>query len=278
MTRHAAEPSTLEARLSAFVDGHLAEADRHEIDALLVNDADVRASLEMLRRGTDIGRRLFDDTLKDPMPLDLVREIKNTPLPRRAVRLPQPDRPAINFTPSRTQALAACIVFLLVGGGIGYMVGTSSSTLGQTIQIDDGQRDWLDDVVSYYRLSIRQRDHVAEIGADKPADILEWLTTGTGVSFRIPDLSASGLKFLGARMFTASGHPFGLLLYRRGDDGDVIGLTVGKSRPETRNPVEDIRADTALVSWSTPLATYVIVGPSSAADLDEIAAKAAGLI
>jgi anti-sigma factor RsiW len=139
----------------------------------------------------------------------------------------------------------------------------------------------LDDIVSHFRLYSRQQNRLVEIGADRPADILEWLTTGTGVGFRIPDLTDSGLAFVGARLVTAENTPTGVLFYRRttGDnEGDILALTFSRARPETTKPIEDIRLDTSLVSWSTPLATYVIVAPSSAADLDEIAAKAAGLI
>jgi anti-sigma factor RsiW len=168
----------------------------------------------------------------------------------------------------------------MVGGGLGYLAGSrpGMKNLAQETGVGVDTRDWLDDVVAHYRLYIHQPNRLIEIGADRPADILEWLTTGTGVGFRIPDLKQSGLTFVGARLFAAAGQPFGLLLYRRGDDGEVIALTFSKSRPETSKPVEDIRSDTGIVTWSTPLATYTIVGPSSAADLDDIAAKAAGLI
>jgi anti-sigma factor RsiW len=89
------------------------------------------------------------------------------------------------------------------------------------------------------------------------------------------------LTFQGARLFAAEGVPVGQLLYRRtsGDgDADVIVLSFTKTRPEGNRSIEEIRNDTGLVSWVTPLATYLAIGPSSAADLDDIAAKAAGLI
>jgi hypothetical protein len=82
-------------------------------------------------------------------------------------------------------------------------------------------------------------------------------------------------------MIAADNTPTGLLIYRRtsGDnDGDVIALSFSRARPDTTKSIEDIRLDTGLVTWSTPIATYVLLGPSSAADLDDIAAKAAGLI
>ncbi len=278
------EPSSLERRLSAFVDSQVSDAERQDVESLLVNDPHARARHDDLKRGSQIGRHLLDDMLKEPVPLDLVRSIKNAPLPRKAVRLPGSTRRSAVFRPSGLQALSATALALILGCGLGYMVGARPSpTHPQQTLATQGfqQRDWLDDIVSTYRLYSRQQNRLAEIGADRPADILEWLTTGTGIGFRIPDLTESGLSFVGARLVTAENTPTGMLFYRRtsGDnDGDILALTFSRARPETTKPIEDIRLDTSLVSWSTPLATYVIVAPSSAADLDEIAAKAAGLM
>lgn len=278
------EPSPLERRLSAFVDSQVSDAERQDVESMLVNDSHARALHDDLKRGSQTGRQIFEEMLKEPVPLDLVRSIKNAPLPRKAVRLPGSARRNRTFRPSGVQALSACVLTLLLGCGLGYMIGARPSGMHSPETLASQafeQRDWLDDIVSHYRLYSRQQNRLAEIGADSPADILEWLTTGTGVSFRIPDLTESGLAFVGARLVTAENTPTGVLFYRRtgGDnEGDILALTFSRVRPETTKPIEDIRLDTSLVSWSSTLATYVIVAPSSAADLDEIAAKAAGLI
>jgi len=118
---------------------------------------------------------------------------------------------------------------------------------------------------------------LAELPASEPAAIIEWLLGNTGVNFRIPDLSDNGLAFEGARMLVAGGMPVGQLVYTS-DDGEVISLLFRKNRPDEDGFSELIRDNIALVSWRSATATYVVVGPSSAASLDEIAAKAAGLI
>jgi anti-sigma factor RsiW len=281
MTLPNTQPSALEMRLSAYFDGEAGDQDKHELDALLVNDPQARVLHDSLKRGGEFGRRVLDDMLKEPVPLDLVRTIKNAPLPRRAVRLPQAPSAPLAFRPSGPQALLACLLFFGIGGGIGYMLGAHPPMpdFARMSAPASETRDWLDDVVAHYRLYERQAGRLSEIAADRPADILEWLTTNTGVSFRIPDLSQSGLTFAGARLVAADGLPLGVLFYKRSDgDNEVIALTFSKNRTDTSRSVEDIRNDTGLVSWSTPLATFVVIGPSSAADLDDIAAKAAGLI
>ncbi len=278
------QPSPLELRLSAYVDAQAGDGDWHDVEDLLVNDPQARALHDALRRGSEVGRRAFDDMLKEPVPLDLVRSIKNAPLPRRAVRLPQAPRPGFLLKPSGMQTFIACLSLFVLGGAIGYFLGSRPAATGERVTIAapaQADRDWLDDIIAQYRLYARQTTHLAEIPAERPADILEWLTTNTGISFRIPDLQGSGLAFQGARMFTAGGTPVAQLLYRRieGDaDGDVIAITFTKTRPAGNRSLEEIRNETGIVTWVTPLATYMVIGPSSAADLDDIAAKAAGLI
>lgn len=277
------KPSSLELQLSAYIDGQATERDWQNVEELLVNDPQARALHEALTNGAETGRRAFEDMLKEPVPLDLVRAIRNAALPRKAVRLPQAPHPTLSFKPSGLRIAAACAILFVLGGGIGYLIGArpvaSEPELISAPAVNG--RDWLDDIVAHYRLYARQTNHLAEIPAERPADILEWLTTNTGVGFRIPDLSGSGLTFQGARLFAAGDVPVGQLLYRRTDgdgDGDVIAISFTKTRLENNRSIEEIRNDTGLVSWVTPLATYMVVGPSSAADLDDIAAKAAGLI
>src|SRR5690606_26048661 len=90
LTMGMVSPSRLELRLSAYADGQASEKDRQDIEELLVNDPHARSLYDALGRGSELGRRAFDDMLKEPVPLDLVRAIKNASLPRRAIRLPSP--------------------------------------------------------------------------------------------------------------------------------------------------------------------------------------------
>ncbi len=275
-------PLPLELRLSAYVDGNAADHDLPELEGILVNDPQARSLHDALERGRDAGRQAFEDMLKEPVPLDLVRFIKNTPLPRRAIRAPSAGG-TFGFKRSAARFVALSVFIFLGGGGLGYMIG-ARPTMSQPSQLSGSvaeTRDFFDDVIAQYRLFARQSKHLVEITADKPADILEWLTTNTGVSFQIPDLAGNGLTFEGARLFAAAGAPVGQLLYRRTDggaDGDMIAISFTKARPDRSRSVEEIRNDTSVVTWGTPLADYMVVGPSAAADLDDIAAKAAGLI
>ncbi len=143
--------------------------------------------------------------------------------------------------------------------------------------IADTTDDWLEDILAHYRTFSRPGARLAELPPSDPAAIVEWLLANTGVNFRVPDLSANGLTLQGARLLVAGGLPVGHLVYTS-EEGEVIGLLFRKNRPNENGFSELIRDNIALLSWRSATATYVVVGPSSTASLDEIAAKAAGLI
>lgn len=56
----------LEVRLSAYIDGELAESEKSELDALLARDDEARALLEKLKSGSAFGNGAFENFLHDP--------------------------------------------------------------------------------------------------------------------------------------------------------------------------------------------------------------------
>ncbi|KEQ08861.1 MAG: anti-sigma factor [Alphaproteobacteria bacterium] len=272
----ASNRETMDLKVSMLLDRELDSREQQEVEAALRGDPDASSLHEALRLGSRCGRDVFDDLLKEPVPLDLVRMIKTAPPPRRAVRLPSEHRPGFTFRPTATQAALAGFVLFALGGGFGYTLGQQPSVAAQSAVAEAGG-DWLDDIVAHYRVFSRQPDRLVEMPASDPAAIVEWLLTSTGVNFRIPDLADNDLTFQGARLLTAGGMPVGELLYTSGE-GEVIAILFRKIQPDDDGFSDLIRDNIALMSWKGATATYVAVGPSSAASLDEIAAKAAGLI
>lgn len=195
--------------------------------------------------------------------------------PTPEARLPANYRSAAALRPAVPQVAIAGVLLFALGGGVGYMLGQQPSVPAQQTIVESN--DWLDDVVAHYRLFARQTSHLTEMPASDPAAIIEWLLANTGVNFRIPDLTDSGLALQGARLFAAGSLPVGELMYRS-DDGEVVSILFRKNHPDEDGFSELIRDDIALMSWKSATTTYVVVGPSSSASLDDIAAKAAGLI
>jgi anti-sigma factor RsiW len=111
----------LEVRLSAFLDGQVEADDARELEALIASDDEARAIYEQLKAGSAFGNQYFEDMLKEPVPLGLVRSIK-------AVEAkPAPVRQAANsniasFMRFIPQAIAASVMLLFAGGYAGYYV------------------------------------------------------------------------------------------------------------------------------------------------------------
>ncbi|MFT4000260.1 MAG: anti-sigma factor [Rhizobium sp.] len=266
----------LEVRLSAFMDGEMSREEKEELERLIASDPDARRIFDELKHGSDVGRKAFDEVLKEPVPLALVRSIKSAQPPKTRDPSPRPARQSLKLAPTGRQSLAAALILFALGGGIGYFVGMQPSAVPAAAPVSPAQaaaRNWLDDIASYHRIYSRQPRHMVELQASELDEIAKWLTSTVGVKFNFPDLAADGLVFQGARMFIAGGKPVGQLIYKN-LDGDVVAICFTKSDgtgDEDGDFNETIKDDISIVSWHRNDATYAVVGPSSDAMLDQIA-------
>lgn len=271
----------LEVRLSAYLDGQLPHAEITEIDRMLARDEKARTLFNRLKLGSDLGRRAFEDMLHEPVPLDLVRSIKQASADAaRDVRRPKLVPPVSEAAPrrKRTRFAAAALALLVTGGCAGYLLGALQAPVVAPLQAGEG-RNWLDDISVYHRVHSRQTRHLAEVPAAEDRYITEWLSSAVGVSFRLPDLGGSRLTFEGARLLVAGGRPTGQLLYRN-EDGEVLAVYFQKSDPipERTDLTDTIRNDLGLISWREGAANYVVVGASADPALEAIATTVAQTI
>jgi anti-sigma factor RsiW len=269
----------LEVRLSAYLDGQLPEAEMDEINAILAADDDARGVFEKLKLGSEFGARAFDKLLQEPIPLDLVRNIKEAA--KKEDEPPKADFAAIPVaaaaprrpSPFWPKALAASLVLFLAGGSAGYLVGERQDGGTELASTQFAPvRTWLDDIADYHRIYARQTRHLVEVPASDKEHIVEWLSASTGVPFNLPDLSGQNLTFEGARLLVAGGKPTAQLLYRNAQN-EVFAICFLQSDPvgSPTTLAESMRNDIGLVSWQKGAAAYVVVGPSADASLDRIA-------
>ncbi|WP_276120702.1 anti-sigma factor family protein [Pararhizobium qamdonense] len=262
----------LDIRLSAYLDGEVSDAERKELEQLIARDDEARRLLEMLQAGNAFGNKAFEEFLHDPVPLSLVRRIKQGP----GVN-PKTER-VVTATPRQAKqrlwprALAASLVLLLVGGSTGFIIGKTSQDNVPQLEVA-AARTWLDDIADYHRVYARQTaEHLVEVPASAGNRIEGWLASNVGVSFALPDLSSKGLTFQGARLLVAAGKPVAQLMYKD-QDGDVFAICFLKSTPGTTDGklTESMRDDIAMISWQKRAASYVVVGPSSDPSLQQLA-------
>ncbi|HTO32708.1 MAG TPA: anti-sigma factor [Pararhizobium sp.] len=261
----------LEVRLSAYIDGEVNEAERKELEQLVARDDEARLVLEMLKAGNVFGNKAFEEFLHDPVPLSLVRQIKQGPgaNPKaERVMTSAPRRVKVRLWP---RALAASIALLLIGGSTGFIIGKTGND-GMAPTNVASARTWLDDIADYHRIYSRQTaEHLVEVPATDDR-IESWLSASVGVNFALPNLTEKGLTFEGARLLVAAGKPVAQLMYQN-EDGDIFAICFLKSKPGTADSkmTENMRDDIAMISWQKSGVSYVVVGPSADASLQQLA-------
>lgn len=267
----------IEVRLSAYLDGQLPRAEMNEIDEILAQDDDAREVFEKLKLGSEFGARAFERMLQEPIPLDLVRNIKEAgksedDAPKLGIAgIPVAAAPAARRSTFWPQALAASLAIFMAGGVAGYLISKQQDTEAP-LQIAAAPRTWLDDIADYHRIYARQTRHLVEVPASDKEHIVEWLSASTGVAFTLPDLTAQNLTFEGARLLVAGGKPTAQLLYRDAEN-EIFAICFLQSEPvEGKTALaESMRNDIGLVSWQRGNASFVVVGPSADPNLERIA-------
>lgn len=267
----------LEIRLCAYIDGELGEAEKTELETLLARDEDAKALYEKLKAGSAFGNTAFEDFLHDPVPLALVRQIK-----QGSGINPKAERVTITAANVRSariwpRVMAASVALVLVGGATGFIIGTANNVAEPTKLAS--ARTWLDDIADYHRIYSRQKERLVEVPASDAPQIETWLASSVGVPFTIPNLTGKGLNFEGARLLVANSKPVAQLIYRNAD-GDVFAICFLKDSdsPQSDTFSESIRDDLGMVSWQRGGASFVVVGPSASVGLHDLAEAVATTI
>lgn len=262
----------LEERLSAYLDGAVDDAERAALERLIARDEEARRLLDRLKTGIAFGRTAMDGVLNDPVPLSLVRRIRQgvdvAPRTERVVGAPKKKRSKL-----WPKLLGASFGMLFVGGLAGYLIGSTADDRAPLADLGRADaRGWLDDIANMHRIYVRQQRHLVEVSGNEREEIRSWLTGSTGIPFAVPDLTRSGLTFQGARLIVVEGQPTGQLFYvdTSGDVFAIYFLKIGMADSEGRVS-ETMRDDLAMISWATPSGSFAVVGPSAAARLRQLA-------
>lgn len=243
-------------QLSARLDNALPAPEAAAIDRALAADPALRARYDALVAADAAARADFAAMLSAPLPLSLARAVGNAPIAAPAPAAPT-RRPVLTL-------LAASLACLAVGAGAGWLAAR------QTVPV----RDWIADVGDYHAVYAAQTRHLAEVPASEADHIVTWLTAQVGPPAHIPDLSAQGLTFEGARLLVADSKPVAQLMYRDAA-GQVVALCwIASDKPPTDAATpRALGAFDALV-WGEPGARYILIGPKGYPALPAIAETA----
>lgn len=261
------DPTLLE-RISAYVDGALSPDEMTEIEALAASDPAVLAEIESLQALDLQLNDVFGQMLEMPGAGVLPPALQPA-APKSAASAPPAN---LNRAPSWgfTQ-IAAMLAMLLVGTAGGWFVAQQSAAPTQVAQA----RGWMAEVADYHRVYATQVRHLAEVPASERDHIEAWLGKTTGVPFKVPDLSAAGYTFQGARLLVAAGKPVSQLLYTdaAGKVLAICAIAGGDAAAAGAFTPRDF-GDVQMVNWKTDAASYVVVGTPDM-DLQSLARQVA---
>ncbi|MEM9754350.1 MAG: anti-sigma factor [Pseudomonadota bacterium] len=253
--------------LSAYLDGELPPGEAEAVETALSERPDLQAELEALIEADTDAKAHFAALMDDPVPLALADAIRAAPEPR-AANTPAPPRVRGGLIAASVAALA--LAFGAAGGF--YVARTTAPELVAT-------RGWLDDIADYHAVYATQVRHLVEVPADEAEHIQTWLTATLGTGVTVPDLSAEGLEFEGARLLVAAGRPVAQLIYTDGAGGVVALCQIASTAPQSGFESRSI-GDFDLVSWGSEGAgaNFVVISDQGRSDLSAIAERAAAQV
>jgi anti-sigma factor RsiW len=237
--------------LHAFVDQQLDSARHAEVQAYLEAHPEIAKRVEGYTSQRDRLRTLLLPIADEPIPPGLnVRHLAE-------VRTRQ----------SRPQwwAAAAAIVLICFGGAGGWTLrGISDPPLRGVASL--GQ-----EAVDNYAVYSPDHLHPVELRAIASSELVDWVSQRLGRRVEIPNLEASGYRFMGGRVVATPHGPAALFMYDNDHGIRLVMLTrpmpVGQEAPMKPLSEREISG----FSWATKGMGYSVVGPVDSQTLHPIA-------
>jgi len=256
--------------LVAYVDGELPAGEAREIETWIAGDAEAQELRRHLQEDALALRGLFGAVLREPVPASLGASLGGataTPLQASGTVVELPRRP-------RPRALglwlAAASIACLVIGGLAGFYGGQYQARQEIAAVPPQPPSWITQVAQYHRIYAREQRHLVEVAADETPHIEAWLGKRLELPFKVPDLSAFGLAFKGARLLAINGEPVAQLVYLPAD-GRALALCVIHSKREDKPLTASQQDDLNLVDWRVKGYGFVVVGWENPTELRAIA-------
>jgi anti-sigma factor RsiW len=244
-----------ETTLVAFVDGELDAEAAREVVRRIAEDAEAREKVRLLRGSTLLIRAAFAGPAWEEVPPRLARLVASP----RARWLRTGRR---QFGTILAASLAACVAGIAGGLGIRSLLVPQPGPAARL----------LDEVAEYHTVYARDSHGLEIVPAGAAPRIESWFSNLFGRKLAIPDLSAFGFAFRGARLLVVDGSPVAQFLYAAPDAprhplGVCVTAWSGDDQPLTTARHDGV--DLAL--WARSGYAYVLVGWLHPAELSRIA-------
>jgi anti-sigma factor RsiW len=233
--------------LHAFVDGALADDRRKEVEAYLERNPEIAERYARFGAQRDALREALAPIAAEPVPLNL--NLGHMVASRR------------RSSRSGWRMAAAACLFLLVGGGSGWMLRGMESD--HPIGINALAQE-----ASYaYAVFGPDGGRPVEIAATDSDALVRWVEQRLLRPISLPDLSGAGYRFMGGRVVATQNGPAGLLMYDDAKGTRIAIMMQPMMRHDQNAPMAEHReGDVVGYAWADNGMGYSLVGGLDTAD------------
>ena len=227
--------------LHAYVDGALDSARRDDVEAYLAQHPDVADRIAGYRRQRSELRGALAPIAEEPVPFDLnlARLVE--------MRMNRPRR--------SWRDVAAALVLLMTGLAGGWIVH------GQMRSSDEGIIALTDEAADNYTVYAPDEERPVEIsGLDRPK-LVAWASRRLKRDVTVPDLSASGYRFMGGRLVATAHGPAMMLMYDNSAGTRLVMFMRRMKIDRNTRMAEHSAGSLSGFSWASKGLGYSVVGP-----------------
>lgn len=237
--------------LNAFVDQRLDPARAAEVAAYLDAHPETAQQVSGYRAQREMLRAAFAPVIEEPVPerLDLAGMIATR---RRPAGVPR-------------WTMAAAVALFCVGAVGGW------SLRGLSVPPSGGIAALAREAADSYAVYAPDRVHPVEMRAPERAQFVEWASRRLGRPLMVPDLSASGYRFMGGRMVATPHGPAALFMYDddRGTRLVILARLMASDQDAPMSP--HVQDGVNGYSWADDGVGYSLVGATSPETLHPLA-------
>lgn len=235
--------------LHGYVDERLDVERKAEVAAYLEAHPDVARRIEGYGAQRAMLRTLLEPIADEPIPPGL--NVRN--LVEMRVRRAWPG----------WRAAAAAVVLLCLGGAGGWTLRGLSGPHGVAMLAQEAA----------YNYSVYGPDHMhpVEMRAAAGPELADWVSQRLGHPVMVPDLAASGYRFMGGRVVATPQGPGALFMYDNDHGTRLVMLTVPMAGDHEAPMLPMSHGDLCGFSWAAKGMGYSIVGPADMSVLHPLA-------
>ena len=188
------EAPVIESELQAYADGRLDAVRSAAVEAWLAARPDQAERIAEYRRIAEELRATYDPVLDEPVPERLMQALR---------------------APARWPRYAAVATWFALGIALGGLAGWQlhQTPRGVAPAADVGAVMARRAAIAHATYSPEVR-HPVEVGADKEAHLVAWLSKRLGAPLRAPKLEAVGYSLVGGRLLPGDNGPVAHFMYQ----------------------------------------------------------------